>query len=114
MAFRKKPGATGCPPSMIDQSTVAGKVGARLRRLRISRDMTLQDVCDRTGGAVSTNMLSCYEVGGMEPRLTKYLAICVALGADLQDLLPDGFLSELRQATPRDLRKIIYSGKDKK
>ena len=64
------------------------EIGQRLRMLRKSRELTLKQICERSGVALST--LSKMELGQITVSYDKLAAVSRALGADLSRLLADG------------------------
>lgn len=61
--------------------------GERLRILRLSRDMSLDDLADATGAIVSKQMLSRYERGLSNPTPRVVAALAKALGVPVSKLL---------------------------
>jgi Zn-dependent peptidase ImmA (M78 family) len=61
--------------------------GERLRILRLSRDMSLDDLADATGAIVSKQMLSRYERGLSAPTPRVVTALAKALGVPVSRLL---------------------------
>ena len=74
------------------------EIGKRLRALRKSRELTLKQLCERSGVALST--LSKMELGQITVSYDKLAAVSRALGADLSSLLAGG-LDDGEQASPR-------------
>ena len=70
--------------SMADHDTL-GRVGPRLRQLRLERDATLADLADETGISVST--LSRLESGQRRPTLELLLPLARAHRVALDDLV---------------------------
>lgn len=71
----------GRPPcDRQNPDTFAGRLGARLREVRVSAGVTLEQVAERTG--LSASSLSDYELGTTEPKLSVFLAICEALNVN--------------------------------
>jgi transcriptional regulator with XRE-family HTH domain len=60
-------------------------IGARIRALRLQRDMTLQALGAATG--VSPSMLSLVERGRTSPSIGTLIVVCSALGVHMTDLL---------------------------
>ena len=65
----------------------AERVGEKLRRLRQDRNMSLQDVCDRSGGSFVVSTLSAYERGKRSISLERLLEL-----ADIYGLSPTTLL----------------------
>lgn len=65
----------------------AERVGAKLRRLRQDRSMSLQEVCDRSGGSFVVSTLSAYERGKRSISLERLLEL-----ADIYGLSPTTLL----------------------
>lgn len=62
-------------------------VGERLRRIRQDRDMSLQDVCDRSGGSFVVSTLSAYERGKRSLSLERLLELAELYGISPMTLL---------------------------
>lgn len=62
-------------------------VGEKLRRLRQDRNLSLQEVCDRSGGAFVVSTLSAYERGKRSISLERLLEL-----ADIYGLSPTTLL----------------------
>lgn len=62
-------------------------VGAELRRIRRSKDKTLEQVGDAVG--LKKNTISAYEKGKVSIPIDNLDAICRYLGVDYLDLLAD-------------------------
>src|SRR5690606_1573547 len=60
-------------------------IGARIRALRLQREMTLQALGAATG--LSPSMLSLVERGRTSPSIGTLIVICSALGVHMTDLL---------------------------
>lgn len=69
------------------QRRYAELVGEKLRRLRQERAMSLQDVCDRSGGSFVVSTLSAYERGKRSLSLERLLEL-----ADIYGLSPTAIL----------------------
>jgi transcriptional regulator with XRE-family HTH domain len=73
----------------IDQSAQAvdtiAAIGARIRALRLQRDMTLQRLGELTG--LSASMLSLVERGRTSPSIGTLIVVCSALDVHMSDLL---------------------------
>jgi transcriptional regulator with XRE-family HTH domain len=72
-------------------STLAA-IGLRIRELRQSRGLTLQEIADVSG--LSTAMLSLVERGRASPSIGSLIVIASALGVSMSDLLVTGAASE--------------------
>lgn len=59
-------------------------IGKILKKLRLERDMTLEDLAEKIG--VSRQTISNWENGHIEPRQNKLKAMAVALGVSLDSL----------------------------
>jgi transcriptional regulator with XRE-family HTH domain len=68
-----------------DVNQALGEVGARLRTLRLRRDITLTDLSAQTGVSVST--LSRLESGDRKPTLELLLPLARAYGVTLDELV---------------------------
>lgn len=86
----------GRPRKHGSNRTFAGQVGQLLRQARTARHLTLKELEERTGGEVSFAMISQYERGQMEPRLSSFLALCLALGLPFSELLPEEMVRRLK------------------
>jgi transcriptional regulator with XRE-family HTH domain len=62
-------------------------VGERLRRLRQDRDMSLQEVCDRSGGSFVVSTLSAYERGKRSLSLERLVELAEIYGLSPTSLL---------------------------
>lgn len=83
------------PPSDEIAETTASTlaaIGYRIRELRQSRGMTLQELADVSG--LSTSMLSLVERGRASPSIGSLIVIASALGVVMSDLLVSGADSE--------------------
>ena len=67
-------------------------IGFRIRELRQSRGLTLQELADVSG--LSTSMLSLVERGRASPSIGSLIVIASALGVAMSDLLVNGADSE--------------------
>ena len=65
----------------------AERVGEKLRRLRQDRNLSLQEVCDRSGGSFVVSTLSAYERGKRSISLERLLEL-----ADIYGLSPTTLL----------------------
>ncbi|MDX6240799.1 MAG: hypothetical protein QOG10_5619 [Kribbellaceae bacterium] len=71
--------------SALEIAAVLGRVGARLKRLRTQRRMTLTDVAKATG--ISKSTMSRLETGQRRPTLELLLALSHAYRVPLDDLV---------------------------
>jgi transcriptional regulator with XRE-family HTH domain len=81
----------GRRPSEIDASTWRGQVAARLRELRIARNLTqqqLRDRLDEAGLGVHIATVSGWERGYRLPSLDDLPLLAIALGVSAHELLP--------------------------
>src|SRR3972149_3298475 len=62
-------------------------VGERLRRLRQDRDMSLQEVCDRSGGSFVVSTLSAYERGKRSLSLERLYELASIYGQSPMSIL---------------------------
>ena len=62
-------------------------VGEKLRRVRLDRGLSLQDVCDRSGGSFVVSTLSAYERGKRSLSLERLLELAEIYGLSLNTLL---------------------------
>jgi len=62
-------------------------VGEKLRRLRLDRGLSLQDVCDRSGGSFVVSTLSAYERGKRSLSLERLLELAEIYGISLSTIL---------------------------
>src|SRR3954463_14001511 len=69
----------------MDDDRTIGAVGARLRRLRLRRDITLADLSGETG--ISASTLSRLEAGLRRPTLEQLLPLARAYGVTLDELV---------------------------
>lgn len=67
-------------------------LGAAIRARRKAAGLVMQDVEERTGGAITPSTLAGYESGLSVPGLSRMLIICAALSCSLYDLLPPAVL----------------------
>jgi transcriptional regulator with XRE-family HTH domain len=82
-------------------SRYAELVGLKLRRLRQERRLSLQDVCDRSGGSFVVSTLSAYEHGKRSLSLERLVELANIYGISLSTLLeveerPEGSLADSR------------------
>ena len=63
-------------------------IGRNIRKLRISRSLTLQDLADQT--SLSPSMLSLLERGKTGPSIGTLVVIAASLGAQMSDLMDHG------------------------
>lgn len=82
--------------------TFAAQIGASLARARIAAGLSQRQVADRTGGMLTPNLISLYE-SGTEPRLSRFLAVCLAIGVHPIDVLP----ADLLHLTPEQIRETL-------
>jgi transcriptional regulator with XRE-family HTH domain len=78
-------------------------VGEKLRRLRLDRGMSLQEVCDRSGGSFVVSTLSAYERGKRSLSLERLLELAEIYGLSPTSLLEveqDGERNELSRNAP--------------
>jgi len=71
----------------VRERRYAELVGEKLRRLRQDRGMSLQDVCDRSGGSFVVSTLSAYERGKRSVSLERLLEL-----SDIYGLSPTSLL----------------------
>jgi transcriptional regulator with XRE-family HTH domain len=62
-------------------------VGEKLRRLRLDRGLSLQEVCDRSGGAFVVSTLSAYERGKRSLSLERLLELAEIYGLSPTSIL---------------------------
>lgn len=79
---------TQAPPPALSSSDRRARMGERLRQLRRDRGMTLQEVAERSGLAVST--VSKVERGLMALTYDRFSELAAGLGADIAELFADG------------------------
>lgn len=107
-SWSRRPVGRGRPADPTDQTTFAGRVGARIRAAREEQGLTVEDAAARTGGAVTYGMWAMYERGRMKGGLGKYVAVAAALGVRLDDLLPPDLSGLLAAgAAPADIARIV-------
>lgn len=70
-------------------------VGERLRRIRQERSLSLQDVCDRSGGAFVVSTLSAYERGKRSLSLERLLELAEIYGISATSLLDEDDSAEV-------------------
>lgn len=70
--------------------TLRELVGSEIRAARLAAGLNLSQLANRTNGRLTPGMISLYESGRMEPRLSKFLIICWALGLSPEVLIPPG------------------------
>jgi transcriptional regulator with XRE-family HTH domain len=88
--------------------TFRWRVGSRLRERRLALKLTLQDVAGRTAGMVSPAQVCQYELGHTEPRVSRFLALCYALGLDPHELLPRDVLKAVAGTSDQKLVKALH------
>jgi transcriptional regulator with XRE-family HTH domain len=98
MTVQTRPGRNGRPDGSPGRTSFAGRLGRRLREERKSRGLTLEEVAVLSGGQITASMLSGYEFGKTEPRLSKFLAVCLALSRHPMEILP------------KDVQKLFKAG----
>ena len=64
-------------------------LGERLRRFRVARSMSLTGLADAVDGLVSSQTLSKYERGELQPTATTLIQIAAALGVKSSHLLDE-------------------------
>ena len=87
-------------------------LGERLRRFRLARGMSLRDLEAAVDGSVSSQTLSKYKHGKLQPTATTLNQIAAALGVKSAQLLSGSpYHSERRQflKLPKDERDRILS-----
>lgn len=62
------------------------RLGANIRTTRKTRKLTQRSVEEAAGW--KSNVLSCYENGHDEPRLSTLLSIAAAMDVDVRELIP--------------------------
>jgi transcriptional regulator with XRE-family HTH domain len=82
--------------AVIDDAVLA--LGARIRKLRLERHLTLQVMSDRTG--LSASMISMVERGRTSPSIGTLVAIASALRIHMSELF-DGETAEVRSPVRR-------------
>jgi transcriptional regulator with XRE-family HTH domain len=80
-------------------------IGERIRKARLARSMTLQDLADVSG--VSPSMLSLVERGRTSPSIGSLIVIAGALGIAMSDLIvADSSVQESIVVRPTDQRVV--------
>ena len=87
----------------IRQRRYAELVGEKLRRLRQDRGMSLQDVCDRSGGSFVVSTLSAYERGKRSLSLERLLELSDIYGISPSTLMDVEGGSELQGSLGRNV-----------
>src|SRR5947209_349892 len=77
-------------PEAVAETTAStlAAIGCRIRELRQTRELTLQQLADVSG--LSTSMLSLVERGRASPSIGSLIVIASALGVAMSDLLVSG------------------------
>ena len=70
--------------TVVDAEATVALVGNRIRELRTNRNLTLQELAERTG--LSSSLLSLVERGKTSPSIGTLVAISFALGIHMTDL----------------------------
>ena len=70
---------------MDDQKQLAVRLGAEIRRIRLERGMTQEDLAD--AARITTNYVSLVELGKTNVTLAKATMIAGAFGVTLSELL---------------------------
>jgi len=88
-------------------------IGSRLTQLRLSRDLTQQQVADEAGIGLRT--LQRMEAGEVASRLSGFVGVCRVLGLSgrFEMLLPEVPLSPMDQLKLQGKRRERASGKKK-
>ncbi len=81
-------------------------IGSRVRELRNSRELTLQNLADMTG--LSPSLLSLVERGKTSPSIGTLVSVAHALGVHMSDLVP-GEQSEREAPVQRPEDQRVYS-----
>jgi transcriptional regulator with XRE-family HTH domain len=81
---------SGDPTAVVEED---GSIGARIRRERHRRDLTLADLAERA--SITVNTLSMIERGTSEPSLASVRRIAKALGLEAFQLLLPGHRPEI-------------------
>jgi transcriptional regulator with XRE-family HTH domain len=85
------------------QRRYAELVGEKLRRLRQDRGMSLQEVCDRSGGSFVVSTLSAYERGKRSLSLERLLELSDIYGISPSTLLDVEGDSEMQGSLGRNV-----------
>jgi transcriptional regulator with XRE-family HTH domain len=88
----------------VDGSTFAAQFGVKIKETRQRIGWTQDDVVQAAGGIFNCSMLSSYELGKALPSLPRYIALCMALGLPLYDLIPDNVREALKK--PLDIKNL--------
>jgi ribosome-binding protein aMBF1 (putative translation factor) len=78
----------GRPKKNIDITRFSGRVGEIIRQRRLELKMSQTDVAFATDNYITAAMVSMYEVGESEPRMSKLVALAAALRMDLGEFVP--------------------------
>lgn len=99
----------GRPSTRVQPDGFVGQLGRTLHRRRQELGLTLEKAAELTGGMLSAAMVSQYETGRMEPRLSRLLALSVVYEIDLADLIPAGYfgLRKKKARTPAEVRELF-------
>jgi transcriptional regulator with XRE-family HTH domain len=73
--------------TVVDAKATVALVGTRIRELRTGRNLTLQELAERTG--LSSSLLSLVERGRTSPSIGTLVAVSFALGIHMTDLFDD-------------------------
>jgi transcriptional regulator with XRE-family HTH domain len=89
-------------------ATTLASIGERIRKARLAREMTLQDLADISG--VSPSMLSLVERGRVAPSVGSLIVIAEALGVAMSDLVAAQSVQKERIVVrPSDQRVIEHA-----
>ncbi|MCB9797150.1 MAG: helix-turn-helix transcriptional regulator [Alphaproteobacteria bacterium] len=99
------------------RSSIAQRVGERLRALRVEADLTQTQLGDRAGGIAAAE-ISKFENARRSPSLETLERLSVAMGVPLRDLIDvdlrspeqielDAVLARLRGRPPEQVRRAV-------
>ncbi len=106
------PGSDGADPgSLTSEGALArgflAEVGARIRALRTSRSLTVQQLADRS--QISRRLLTQIELGQANPSLVAITRIARQLGTDFTDLLDSSSTDSPIEVHTADEHVLVWS-----
>ncbi|MEC8917793.1 MAG: S24 family peptidase [Pseudomonadota bacterium] len=81
-------------------------IGPAIKRRRHAQQMTLQQLCDATGGAIYTSHLSSIERGQTNPSIATAYQIAKALGTGVETLIEESLPGATRHALSDVTRRV--------
>jgi transcriptional regulator with XRE-family HTH domain len=96
MTTEKKKSARGRKPTELNPQTFVQRLGARIRETREALGLSQVKAAERSKGMVTPSLWADYELG-TEPRVSKFLGVCLALGKSPLELLPEEAIDLLKK-----------------